>query len=125
MVYFQFEVMGIDRVKIKRFVVYIDYNIFQIGLENVDDYLYIQIVVKKYGIYFFKFGNGICYQVYLERFVVSGQIFLGLDSYILIVGGIGMFVIGVGGLDVVVVMGGGEYYLIMLKIVKVNFKGKF
>ncbi|ADQ07839.1 aconitate hydratase [Caldicellulosiruptor hydrothermalis 108] len=124
MAYLQFEAMGIDRVKTKRSVAYIDHNTLQTGPENADDHLYIQTVAKKYGIYFSKPGNGICHQVHLERFAVPGQTLLGSDSHTPTAGGIGMLAIGAGGLDVAVAMGGGEYYLIMPKIVKVNLKGK-
>ncbi|WPX09292.1 aconitate hydratase [Anaerocellum danielii] len=124
MAYLQFEAMGIVRVKTKRSVAYIDHNTLQTGPENADDHLYIQTVAKKYGIYFSKPGNGICHQVHLERFTVPGQTLLGSDSHTPTAGGIGMLAIGAGGLDVAVAMGGGEYYLIMPKIVKVNLKGK-
>lgn len=124
MAYLQFEAMGIDRVKTKRSVAYIDHNTLQTGPENADDHLYIQTVAKKYGIYFSKPGNGICHQVHLERFAVPGQTLLGSDSHTPTAGGIGMLAIGAGGLDVAVAMGGGEYYLIMPKIVKVNLKGR-
>lgn len=125
MAYLQFEAMGIDRVKTKRSVAYIDHNTLQTGPENADDHLYIQTVAKKYGIYFSKPGNGICHQVHLERFAVPGQTLLGSDSHTPTAGGIGMLAIGAGGLDVAVAMGGGEYYLIMPKIVKVNLKASF
>lgn len=124
MAYLQFEAMGIDRVKTKRSVAYIDHNTLQTGPENADDHLYIQTVAKKYGIYFSKPGNGICHQVHLERFAVPGQTLLGSDSHTPTAGGIGMLAIGAGGLDVAVAMGGGEYYFIMPKIVKVNLKGR-
>jgi len=124
MAYLQFEAMGIDRVKTKRSVAYIDHNTLQTGPENADDHLYIQTVAKKHGIYFSKPGNGICHQVHLERFAVPGQTLLGSDSHTPTAGGIGMLAIGAGGLDVAVAMGGGGYYLIMPKIVKVNLKGK-
>lgn len=124
MAYLQFEAMGIDRVKTKRSVAYIDHNTLQTGPENADDHLYIQTVAKKYGIFFSKPGNGICHQVHLERFAVPGQTLLGSDSHTPTAGGIGMLAIGAGGLDVAVAMGGGEYYLIMPKIVKVNLKGR-
>ncbi|BCS81968.1 aconitate hydratase [Anaerocellum diazotrophicum] len=124
MAYLQFEAMGINRVKTKRSVAYIDHNTLQTGPENADDHLYIQTVAKKYGIYFSKPGNGICHQVHLERFAVPGQTLLGSDSHTPTAGGIGMLAIGAGGLDVAVAMGGGEYYLIMPKIVKVILKGK-
>lgn len=124
MAYLQFEALGIDKVKTKRSVAYIDHNILQSGPENADDHLYIQTVAKKHGIYFSRPGNGICHQVNLERFGVPGHTLLGSDSHTPTGGGIGMLAIGAGGLDVAVAMGGGEYYISMPKIVKVNLKGK-
>ena len=94
MAYLQFEAMGIDKVKTKKSVAYIDHNILQTGPENADDHLYIQNVAKKHGIYFSKTGNGICHQVHLERFGVPGQTLLGSDSHTPTGGGIGMIAIG-------------------------------
>ncbi len=124
MAYLQFEAMGIERVKTKRSVAYIDHNMLQAGPENADDHLYIQTVAKKYGIYFSKPGNGICHQVHLERFGVPGETLLGSDSHTPTGGGIGMLAIGAGGLDVAVAMGGGEYYITMPEIIKVKLTGK-
>jgi aconitate hydratase len=124
MAYLQFEAMAIDRVKTKKSVAYIDHNMLQTGPENADDHLYIQTVAKKHGIYFSKPGNGICHQVHLERFGVPGQTLLGSDSHTPTGGGAGMLAIGAGGLDVAVAMGGGEYYMVMPKVVKVNLIGK-
>ncbi|MBX4261628.1 aconitate hydratase [Clostridium estertheticum] len=124
MAYLQFEAMGIDKVQTKKSVAYIDHNILQTGPENADDHLYIQNVAKKHGIYFSKTGNGICHQVHLERFGVPGETLLGSDSHTPTGGGIGMIAIGAGGLDVAVAMGGGEYYITMPKIVKVDLTGK-
>jgi aconitate hydratase len=124
MAYLQFEAMGIDKVKTKRSVAYIDHNMLQSGPENADDHLYIQTVTNKHGIYFSRPGNGICHQVNLERFGVPGDTLLGSDSHTPTGGGIGMLAMGAGGLDVAVAMGGGEYYIIMPKIVKVNLTGK-
>lgn len=124
MAYLQFEALGIDKVKTKRSVAYIDHNILQSGPENADDHRYIQTVTKKHGIYFSKPGNGICHQVNLERFGVPGDTLLGSDSHTPTGGGIGMLAIGAGGLDVAVAMGGGEYYINMPKVVKVNLSGK-
>ena len=124
MAYLQFEAMGIDKVQTKKSVAYIDHNILQTGSENADDHLYIQTVAKKHGIYFSKPGNGICHQVHLERFAVPGETLLGSDSHTPTCGGMGMLAIGAGGLDVAVAMGGGEYYITMPKIVKVELLGK-
>src|SRR3712207_3206212 len=124
MAYLQFEALGVDKVKTKRSVAYIDHNMLQTGPENADDHRYIQTVTKKHGIYFSKPGNGICHQVHLERFGVPGQTLVGSHSHTPTAGGIGMIGIGAGGLDVAVAMGGGEYYIKTPKVVKVELTGK-
>ncbi len=124
MAYLQFEAMGIDKVKTKRSVAYIDHNMLQTGPENADDHLYIQTVAKKHGIYFSKPGNGICHQVHLERFSVPGDTLLGSDSHTPTCGGMGMLAIGAGGLDVAVAMAGGEYRILMPDVVNVELVGK-
>jgi len=124
MAYLEFEALGVDRVKTKKSVAYIDHNTLQPGPENADDHLYIQTIAKKYGIFFSKPGNGICHQVHLERFAIPGQTLLGSDSHTPTAGGMGMLAIGAGGLDVAVAMASGEYCIIMPRIVKVNLIGK-
>lgn len=124
MAYLQFEAMGVERVKTKRSVAYIDHNTLQTGFENADDHQYIQTVAKKHGIYCSKPGNGICHQVQLERFGVPGYTLLGSDSHTPTGGGIGMLAIGAGGLDVAVAMGGGAYFMTCPKVVGVRLTGK-
>ncbi len=124
MAYLQFEAMGIDRVKTELSVAYIDHNTLQNGFENADDHRFIQSVALKRGIRFSRPGNGICHQVHLERFGVPGKTLLGSDSHTPTGGGIGMFAMGAGGLDVAVAMGGGTYYIPMPTIVKVNLSGR-
>lgn len=123
MAYLQLEAMGIDQVKTKKSVAYIDHGMLQQGFENADDHKYIQTVAAKHGIYFSKPGNGICHQVQLERFGVPGQTLLGSDSHTPTGGGIGMLAMGAGGLDVAVAMGGGTYYINMPKVLRVELKG--
>ena len=124
MAYLQLESMGVDKVKTKRSVAYIDHNTLQSGFENADDHAYIQSVALKHGIYVSKPGNGICHQVHLERFGVPGYTLLGSDSHTPTGGGIGMLAIGAGGLDVAVAMSGGALHLTMPKVVNVELKGK-
>ncbi|MBE6544207.1 MAG: aconitate hydratase [Ruminococcaceae bacterium] len=124
MAYLEFESIGIPRVRTKLSVAYIDHNTLQSGFENADDHRYIQSVAKKYGIRFSRPGNGICHQVHLERFGVPGMTLIGSDSHTPTCGGIGMLAFGAGGLDVAVAMGGGEYYITMPKMIKVNLSGK-
>lgn len=124
MAYLQFEAMGVERVRTKKSVAYIDHNTLQTGFENADDHQFIQSVARKHGIYCSKPGNGICHQVQLERFGVPGYTLLGSDSHTPTGGGIGMLAIGAGGLDVAVAMGGGAYYLSCPKVVGIRLTGR-
>ena len=124
MAYLQLEAMGIDRVKTKRSVAFVDHNMLQQGFENADDHKFIQTVASKYGVYFSKPGNGICHQVFLERFSTPLQTLIGSDSHTPTAGGVGMLAMGAGGLDVAVAMAGGAYNINTPKVVKVNLIGK-
>lgn len=123
MAYLQLEAMGIDRVKTKRSVAFIDHNMLQQGFENADDHKFIQTVASKYGVHFSKPGNGICHQVFLERFSVPGETLTGSDSHTPTAGGVGMLAMGAGGLDVALAMGGGAYYINTPKVCKINLVG--
>ena len=123
MAYLEFESMGIERVRTKRSVAYVDHNTLQSGFENADDHRYIQTVAAKHGIWFSRPGNGICHQVHLERFGVPGETLIGSDSHTPTAGGIGMLAFGAGGMDVAVAMGGGAYYINMPKVIRVELTG--
>ena len=124
MVYLQLEALGVNKIKTKKSVAYIDHNTLQTGSENADDHLYIQTVAKKYGIYFSKPGNGICHQVHLERFARPGRTLLGSDSHTPTGGGVGSIAIGAGGLDVAAAMAGEAFRLKMPMVVNVYLTGK-
>lgn len=124
MAYLQLEAMGIDRVKTKKSVAFIDHNMLQQGFENADDHKFIQTVASKYGVYFSKPGNGICHQVFLERFSIPGDTLIGSDSHTPTAGGVGMLAMGAGGLDVALAMGGGTYYINTPTVCKINLIGK-
>ncbi|MEG1483452.1 aconitate hydratase [Clostridium sp.] len=123
MAYLQLEAMGIDRVKTKKSVAFIDHNMLQQGFENADDHKFIQTVASKYGVYFSKPGNGICHQVFLERFATPGETLIGSDSHTPTAGGVGMLAMGAGGLDVALAMGGSAYYINTPKVCKINLVG--
>lgn len=124
MAYLQLEAMGIDKVKTKRSVAFVDHNMLQQGFENADDHKFIQTVASKHGIYFSKPGNGICHQVFLERFSKPGETLIGSDSHTPTAGGVGMLAIGAGGLDVALAMGGVAYNINTPKVCKVNLVNK-
>lgn len=120
----QFEAMGIPRIKAKRSFAFVDHNMLQTGFQNADDHRFLQTFSNKYGLYFSKPGNGICHQVYLERFARPGIILLGADSHTPNAGATGMIAIGAGGLDVAVAMAGRPYYTKMPAVVQVKLSGR-
>ena len=125
MAYLQLEAMGIDKVKTKRSVAFVDHNMLQQGFENADDHEFIKTVASKHGVYFSKPGNGVCHQVFLERFAVPGETLIGSDSHTPTAGAVGMLAMGAGGLDVALAMAGGAYYINVPKVCKVNVIGNF
>ena len=120
----QFETLSLPRIKTKLSVAYIDHNTLQVGFENADDHLFLQTFANRYGLHFSRAGNGICHQVHFERFAVPGQILLGADSHTPTCGGMGMFAVGVGGLDVALAMAGEPFYIRVPKVVQVKLLGK-
>lgn len=123
MAYLQFEAMGMDHAKNELAVSYVDHNTVQVGFENADDHNYLQSVAAKYGIVFSRPGNGICHQLHLERFGIPGKTLLGSDSHTPTGGGLGMFAMGAGGIDVAVAMGGGPFYMTAPRVVNIQLTG--
>lgn len=124
MAYLQFEAIGIDRVKTELSVSFVDHNTLQTDFRNADDHRYLQSVAQKYGLYFSKPGNGICHQLFLERFARPGKTLIGSDSHTPTAGGIGSFAMGAGGLDVAAAMAGAPFRIKFPKVVGVKLEGK-
>jgi len=124
MAYLQFEAIGMDRVKTELSVSFVDHNTLQTDFKNADDHLYLQSVAKRYGLYFSKPGNGICHQLFLERFACPGKTLIGSDSHTPTAGGIGCFAMGAGGLDVATAMAGAPFRIKFPKVVGVKLEGK-
>ncbi|MCL2172309.1 MAG: aconitate hydratase [Candidatus Bathyarchaeota archaeon] len=124
MAYLEFEAMGISQVKTQLSLSFVDHNMLQNDFRNADDHRYLQSVAAKYGIVFSRPGNGICHQLYLERFAQPGVTLLGSDSHTPTAGGMGMIAIGAGGLDVAAAMAGEPFYLEMPDVYGINLTGK-
>lgn len=124
MAYLQFEAIGIDRVKTQFSVSFVDHNTLQTDFKNADDHRFLESVAKRYGIYFSKPGNGICHQLFLERFAIPGNTLIGSDSHTPTAGGIGCFAMGAGGLDVACAMAGEPFRIKYPKIVGIKLTGK-
>jgi aconitate hydratase len=92
--YLEFEAMGVPKVKTELSLSFVDHNMLQNDFRNADDHRYLQGVAAKYGIVFSRPGNGICHQLYLERFAKPTATLLGSDSHTPTAGGMGMIAIG-------------------------------
>ncbi|MEA3558886.1 MAG: aconitate hydratase [Candidatus Thermoplasmatota archaeon] len=123
MAYLQFEAMGLDRVQTDLSVSFIDHNMLQTDFKNADDHRYLQSIAKRYGIVLSKAGNGICHQVFFERFARPGKTLIGSDSHTPTAGGVGQIAIGAGGLDIAVAMAGGAFKLKYPKIMGIKLSG--
>ncbi|MGB9842633.1 MAG: aconitate hydratase, partial [Candidatus Bathyarchaeales archaeon] len=121
--YLEFEAMGAPHVKTELSLSFVDHNMLQNDFRNADDHRYLQDVAAKYGVVFSRPGNGICHQLYLERFARPGYTLLGSDSHTPTAGGVGMIAIGAGGLDVAAAMAGEPFYLDMPSILGVRLTG--
>ncbi len=124
LVYQEFMALGVDKVRTKISVSYVDHNTLQTGCENADDHLFLETAAARFGVYFSRPGNGICHQVHLERFAVPGQTLLGSDSHTPTAGGLGMLAIGAGGMDVATAMAGGLFYMTVPQVLKVRLTGE-
>jgi predicted aconitate hydratase len=118
-----FEAMQLHRVRCKVACVYGDHNVLQVSEENTEDHQYLSTAARKYGIWWAKPGSGIGHQIHQEHFACPGDTALGADSHTVHLGGLGLYAMGAGGLDVAVAMGGGPYYFEMPAVVRVYLTG--
>jgi aconitate hydratase len=119
----QFEAIGVPRVKTELSIGFVDHKNIQTDFRDADDHKYLQTFAAKYGLHFSRPGNGICHQVYLERFAEPGKTLLGSDSHTPTAGGMGMIAIGSGGLDVATAMVGEPFYIKMPYVFNVKLRG--
>jgi aconitate hydratase len=123
MAWLQFEALELDEVQTDLAAQYCDHQSYQFDFKNTDDHAFLRSATEKYGAWYSRPGNGVCHQVHHEWFAKPGQVLLGSDSHTPTQGGIGMFSVGAGGLDVAVAMGGSPYYLEMPDVVEVRLTG--
>jgi len=120
----EFESLGLQRVKTRLSVSYVDHNTLQTSFENADDHRYLQTFAARHGIYFSKPGNGICHQVHLERFGRAGEVLLGSDSHTPTAGGLAQLAVGVGGLEIAAAMAGHPYFFRMPEVFEIRLLGR-
>src|ERR671919_1262253 len=119
MAWMEFEQLDKARVQVPQVVQYVDHNMIQLDHKNPDDHFFLQTCAMKYGAVFSRPGNGISHYVHLERFDVPGQTMVGSDSHTTTAGAVGMFLLGIGGMDAAVVMAGYPFELGYPSVVRV------
>ena len=124
MTYLAFEAVGLERVRTKCSVSYLDHNLLYVNNMTPDDHIYLQSAARKYGVYLSRPGNGICHALHMARFGKPGALSMGGDSHTPHGGALGMLCIGVGGMDVATAMTGLPMRLTMPRIVKVFLTGR-
>ena len=92
--------------------------------ENDEVYDFLASVSAKYGIGFWKPGQGIIHQVVLEHYAFPGGMMIGTDSHTPNAGGLGMIAIGVGGADAVDVMAGWPFNTRVPQVIGVRLSGE-
>jgi aconitate hydratase len=92
--------------------------------ENDEVYEFLRTASARYGIGFWKPGDGIIHQVVLEHYAFPGGMMIGTDSHTPNAGGLGMFASGVGGADAVDVMAGFPWEVKYPKLIGVRLTGK-
>jgi aconitate hydratase len=119
MAWMEFEQLDRDRVQVPKVVQYVDHNMIQLDFKNPDDHFFLQTCAARYGAIFSRPGNGISHYVHLERFDMPGQTMVGSDSHTTTAGAVGMFSLGIGGMDAAVVMAGHPFELGYPSVVRV------
>ncbi|MFH2109644.1 MAG: aconitate hydratase [Candidatus Bathyarchaeota archaeon] len=120
----EFEAMKVPRVATELSVCFVDHNTLQDDYRNADDHVYLAGFSAKHGLVYSRPGNGICHQVFLERFAAPGKTLLGADSHTPTAGAVGCLSIGAGGLDVAAAMAGEPFYFEAPRVVGVELVGR-
>jgi aconitate hydratase len=119
MAWMEFEQLDRDRVQVPQVTQYVDHNMIQLDYKNPDDHFFLQTCAMRYGAVFSRPGNGISHYVHLERFDRPWQTMVGSDSHTTTGGALGMFALGIGGMDAAVVMAGYPFELAYPSVVRV------
>ncbi|MGI5488287.1 aconitate hydratase [Microtetraspora malaysiensis] len=123
MVMLELEALGLDRVRTRTSVQYVDHNLLQTDERNMADHLFLRSACHRFGIWYSRPGNGVSHPAHMQRFGVPGASMVGSDSHTCAAGSLGMLAVGVGGLEVAMAMAGQPLYLTMPEIWGVRLTG--
>ena len=120
----ELEALGLDRVRTRCSVQYVDHNLLQADDRNAEDHTFLRSACRRFGVWFSKPGNGVSHPTHMQRFGVRSRRWFGSDSHTCAAGSLGMLAIEVGGLDVAAAMAGRPLYLGMPEIWGVHLVGE-
>ncbi len=123
LVMLELEAMEADRVKIGVAVQYVDHNLLEVDNLNQEEHLFLRSACRRYGVWYSRPGTGISHPTHMQRFGKPGEVLVGCDSHTTAAGSLGMFAVGMGGLDVALAMVGDPFYIRMPEIWGVELTG--
>ncbi len=123
LVMLELEAMEADRVKIGVAVQYVDHNLLEVDNLNQEEHLFLRSACQRYGVWYSRPGTGISHPTHMQRFGKPGEVLVGCDSHTTAAGSLGMFAVGMGGLDVALAMVGDPFYIRMPEIWGVELTG--
>ncbi len=124
MVMLELEAMGLDRARTELSAQYVDHNLLQADQRNAEDHRFLQSACRRFGLWFSKAGNGVSHPTHMQRFGRPGLTMAGSDSHTCAAGCLGMFAVGVGGVEVALAIAGEPLYLTMPEIWGVELTGE-
>ncbi|WP_067134899.1 aconitate hydratase [Microtetraspora malaysiensis] len=123
MVMLELEALGLDRVRTRTSVQYVDHNLLQTDERNMADHLFLRSACHRFGVWYSRPGNGVSHPAHMQRFGIPGASMVGSDSHTCAAGSLGMLAVGVGGLEVAMAMAGQPLYLTMPEVWGVRLTG--
>lgn len=120
----QFEALGAGEAAVRLAVLYVDHNVIQIDDRNMQDHRYLRSFADRYGLRFSPPGHGISHYIHLEHFGRPGELLVGADSHTTMAGALGMFAVGVGGLEAAVALAGYGVELPGPRVIGVELAGR-
>ncbi|WP_052230291.1 aconitate hydratase [Streptomyces sp. CT34] len=119
----ELEALGLDRVRTRASVQYVDHNLVQADERNAEDHAFLRSACRRFGVWYSKPGNGVSHPTHMQRFGVPGTTLAGSDSHTCAAGSLGMLALGTGGLEVALAMTGRPLHVTMPEIWGIRLTG--
>ena len=124
LVMLELEAMGVERVAVDVAVQYVDHNLLETDNLNQEEHQFLRSACRRFGFWYARPGTGISHPTHMQRFGKPGDCLVGCDSHTAAAGSLGMFSVGMGGIDVALAAAGDPFYLRMPEIMGVKLVGE-